>query len=243
MTVFVMTDGCTLLDEFDVSAQITDWADVSATVDIREKTPLRNGGFRSYLPGLVTARTSIAGHADYAAGGVAAEFGVAERGADTLLTLAPQGADTEGDRVIIHRGLIESMQAPQGGVGDIAGFSLNSRGNAAQTVGYVAAPLTSYSTSGLTGTGVNIAGPSADQKVHAALHVTAASGTDLAVKIQSDDNSGFTTATDRITFSTVSAVNSQYLTVDGDLSTETYWRAVITVASGTFTCLCSFGIG
>lgn len=242
MAVFVVTDGGTLIDEFDVSTQVTEWVDVSATAEMKEYTPLKNGGFRQYIPGLVTATTTLVGNADYASGGVPAEFGVSDLGAQTVVSIAPEGWDSEGDRAILHRGRVSSLQAPTGGVGDVAGFRVASQGDTAQLVGYVLSPLTSRSTSGFTGTGINVAGPGSGKKAYASLHVTAASGTDLAVKIQSDDNSSFTSATDRITFSTVSAVGAQWGTVDGDLSSEDYWRAVITVASGTFTCFVGFGV-
>ena len=103
-------------------------------------------------------------------------------------------------------------------------------------------PHASYTTAGFTGDGVALTGPDAAQSLYAVIHVTAASGTDLAVKIQSDDNSGFTTATDRVTFSTVSAVSSQWSSVAGDLSTETHWRVGATVATGTFSVLVGFGV-
>ncbi len=239
---FVMTEGCTVLDEFDISDQITS-VSFDSQADMVDVTPLKNGGFRRYVKGLVTATSQLDGMADFAAGGAAVEFPMSGAGVSVVGTFVPQGFDTEGDRAILHRGLLETISAPTGGVGDIAGMTISSRGTSAQSFGYVAAPLTSYGTGGLTGTGINVAGPSADQTLWAHLHVTAASGTDLEVKIQSDDNSGFTTATDRITFSTVSAVGAQSASVAGDLSTEDYWRAEITVASGTFSCLVVFGIG
>jgi len=108
--------------------------------------------------------------------------------------------------------------------------------------GRVAAPLASRTTSGLTGTAISMTGPAAGQRLHALLQVTAAAGTNLVVKIQSDDNSGFTTATDRITFSTTSAVGYQLSSVAGDLSTETYWRATATIASSTFSFAVQIGV-
>ena len=239
---FVMTEGCTVLDEFDVSDQITT-VSFDSTADMVEITSLKNGGYRHYAKGLVMATSTLSGMADFASGGAAAEFPSSGVGGSTVVaTFVPQGFDTEGDRAILHRGLLNTITAPTGAVGDVAGMQLASQGTSAQTWGYVAAPLTSYGTGGLTGTGINIAGPATDETMWAHLHVTAASGTDLAVKLQSDDNSGFTTATDRITFSTVSAVGAQSGSVAGDLSSEDYWRVVITVASGTFSALCVFGI-
>jgi hypothetical protein len=69
-----------------------------------------------------------------------------------------------------------------------------------------------------------------------------AAGTNLAVKVQSDDNGGFSSATDRITFSTVSASGWQLGSVAGNLVTETFWRVTGTIGTGTFPWFCAFGI-
>ena len=52
------------------------------------------------------------------------------------------------------------------------------------------------------------------------------------MKVQSDDAVGFPSATDRITFSTVTGVGSEFTSVAGAFNTETHLRASWTV-SGT----------
>lgn len=67
------------------------------------------------------------------------------------------------------------------------------------------------------------------------------------VKIQSDDNSGMTSPTDRITFATLNQASvalHEVLTVAGAI-TDDYWRAVVTIAgagSRTFNIIIAFGI-
>ena len=66
---------------------------------------------------------------------------------------------------------------------------------------------------------------SSTQRVYCAFHAFTKSGTSptLAVKVQSDDNSGFTSPTDRITLTTFSDVGAQFGSAAGAI-TDTYWR-------------------
>ncbi len=85
-------------------------------------------------------------------------------------------------------------------------------------------------TSSSSGTGRQIGAVSSTQTLYAALHVISASGTSptLDVKVQSDDNSGFTSATDRITFTQATDVTSEWGSVGGAI-TDDYWRITYTV--------------
>lgn len=67
------------------------------------------------------------------------------------------------------------------------------------------------------------------------LHVFAASSANYVVKIQSDDNSGFSSATDRITFATVTGVTHEVKTLAGPVATDDYWRVNITRTGGDIT--------
>jgi hypothetical protein len=129
-----------------------------------------------------------------------------------------------------------------GGVGELATTSFATKASDPPIIGVVGAPLASRTTAGLTGTAIAMTGPTAAQSMYACLHVTAAAGTNLVVKVQSDDAIGFPSPTDRITFSTMSAVGSQWSSVVGNLSTETHWRILCTITSGTFTFLAGFGV-
>ena len=82
--------------------------------------------------------------------------------------------------------------------------------------------------------------------MYAGLHITAASGTTptLVVKVQSDDNAGFTSATDRITFTSANSIGGQWSSVAGAV-TDDYWRVTWTVGgtSPSFTFVVALGIG
>jgi hypothetical protein len=78
--------------------------------------------------------------------------------------------------------------------------------------------------------------PTTSMKVYGAIWVTAITGTGtptITVKIQSDDNSGMTTPTDRITFTAATAIGAQFATPITFVAGERYWRMVWTVSGSS----------
>ena len=86
------------------------------------------------------------------------------------------------------------------------------------------------------GTGIHHVGATASQKIYAALHVISAvvaGGNTLNVIIESDADGNFAAgATTRFTFTEATTITSQYMVLSGAV-TDTYWRAVWTIAGGT----------
>lgn len=241
MSQFVVISPTLHVDEFAFTSLIHGIPDQNTQVDQVERPRADGGGFRHYLPGLITTTCQISGSYDPEHTGIQ-DITPATRNATRIVTSTAAGAGTEGSPLFSHRGTFESVERPTGDVGSLAMFSLSTQSSDPPIHGYVGAPAAAYDDNGFTGTGINVAGPSATESMYAVLHVYAADGTDLEVVVQSDDNSGFTSATDRITFSTVSAVSAQWSSVAGDLSSETYWRVTATIASGDFSFLCGFGV-
>lgn len=168
---------------------------------------------------------------------------------DVPVTIAPAstgGTFTPGDRAFLFRTAVGEYSGPTGSVGELAQFSVGG-----QTAGLPAAQgfvmFAGTRTSTLTGTSVQAGAASATQTIQATLHVTDVSGTTptLAVVVQSDDNSGFTSPTTRITFDTANATanRAQHKTLAGAV-TDTYWRIVATVGgtNPSFTFACALGI-
>jgi len=130
-----------------------------------------------------------------------------------------------------------------GTVGELAPFEYRFPYDTAIVRALVAHPVAARTTDG-NGTAVALAGPTASQRLYAALHVTAYSGlTNVVFKIQSDDASGMASATDRITFTTVSGLTSQFASVAGSFSSETHHRITWDVTgSGSVTFVAAFGV-
>jgi hypothetical protein len=54
----------------------------------------------------------------------------------------------------------------------------------------------------------------------------------MTLRVESDDNAGFTSATTRLTLTAMTARGGQWASLVGPVATDTYWRAAWTV-SGT----------
>jgi hypothetical protein len=124
-------------------------------------------------------------------------------------------------------------------IGDVAGFSFDGQPTDEIAPGYVLHPKTARSSSSNT-TGVQV-GALSGGTGYAALHVFAGTASTLDVVIQSDDNSGFTSATNRITFTQATGATSQWSTVTS-AGSDDYWRVSWTVGGGTWTFAVTFGI-
>lgn len=243
MAAGVLTDVTLLVNGMDLSPFSGEFT-FDEMVAMRPADNFAGRGYAIVLPGLFSAEASIKGHADYAAGAVSSTFNSASKGTQAGVSILPVGSGSvEGSQCSFMSSRLQAMKMLTGNVGDVADFDMAFVSDAAEVEGFVSAPLASRTTAGLTTTGQLIVGGVPDGKrMYAALHVTVAAGTNLAVKIQSDDNSGFTTPTDRITFSTVSATGWQFGSVAGPLVAETYWRTVVTIATSTFTFATVLGV-
>lgn len=87
------------------------------------------------------------------------------------------------------------------------------------------------------GTGRQLGAVAAGKYLYAAIHCTATTGTgdrSLTIKVQSDDNASFTSATDRISFTAITtAVGAQWATAVAGPITDDYWRLSFTKAGTT----------
>lgn len=100
-------------------------------------------------------------------------------------------------------------------------------------------------TASAAGTGAQLGALSATQEMHAALHVFNADGTSptLDADIESDDNSGFSSAVVRGSFAQKTDIGSEYLTIAGAI-TDDWWRINFTLGgtSPSFGFAVSLGI-
>lgn len=242
MAVATLTATQILLGGFNASGFSGEVQTTPGQTVLKEIPDFGGGGYMKRAVGLRDFGLAVNGWADFASGGISAYFTPSNLGTQYACAVAPGGGATAGDSVWFVRGRLARYVPWGGAVGEASAFAFEVASDAAGLGGFVGAPLVSRSAP-LTGTAVAMTGPTASQYLYAALFVTAASGTDLAVKVQSDDGAGFATPTDRVTFSTVSAIGDQWgAKVAGDLSTETHWRVVATIGTGSFTFACVFGV-
>lgn len=164
--------------------------------------------------------------------------------ANEVITVALLG-ETEGDRTFFTRGIRGAYNPLSGEVGQIITAQLDAR-----NAGYdlVRGQLMTRGTKAATGnsTGINM-GSAENKRIFSALHVTApltAGAPTITGIIQSDDNSGFTTPTTRLTHTAMTEDGADWQQASiGAGITDNWWRAQWTIAGGgSFGIYWSFGI-
>jgi len=210
---------------------------ISVTTDVSMvmSTTFCSGGWEEQIAGLRSTSWTASGPTDMATATASQTSAVDEvlavgLGGDYVLAAVPMGA-TVGNVAYFTRGTLSSRTVLDGAVGDLATHSVTFAGNQPMIRGVL--DTVSTVTSSGNSTGTLLGAVSASQRVWAACHFLTAGGTtpSITVKIQSDDNSGFTSATDRISFSAQTTKGAQFSSATGAI-TDTYWRALWTV-SGT----------
>lgn len=245
MTTFVNLYARAFIGAVDVTnSDKVDFGTI--TVDAVPFTNFGSGGFTEMKPGLKHGDFTVDAFQDF-------DIGVMDDllGPAALLTSNypisvqpnPTGTETAGDPAYFSRGILTKYDPLGGAKGQAAKAITGAVYDTAVIRGYAAHPEAARTSTG-TGTAVALVGPTATQKLYGALHVTAYTGlTNVVFKIQSDDNSGFSSATDRITFGTVTAVGSEFASVAGSFSSETYHRISWTASgAGSVTFAGFFGV-
>lgn len=208
-------------------------------------TTFCDAGYTAVKPGLITGTAAITGLQDFAASTLDSEFSVDQLGSQYPITVVPNptGTVSVGDAAWLSRGVLAKVNPLDGAKGDMAKVMLELPYDAAIPQGYVAHTMDAVTTSA-SDSGINVTGPTTGQSLYAGLHVSAYSGFDSAsIEVESDDAVGFGSATSRITFTTVTGTTSEWSSVAGDLSTETYWRVKYTLnGSGSITFAVAIGV-
>lgn len=234
MAAFALLDVDLYADELDLSCFANQVA-VNAEENVLDATTFCSGGWMVPIAGLASVSWTASGPTDMATATASQTSAVDEilavdLGSQYVLSAVPAGG-TEGEAGYFTTGILTSRTVLDGTVGDLATHSVTWAGNTRMIRGRLEAARTITATG--TTTGSQLGAVSATQRIWAAVHFLTAGGTtpSITVKIQSDDNSGFTSATDRITFTAATAKGAQFSSTVGAI-TDDYWRAQWTV-SGT----------
>lgn len=183
--------------------------------------------------GLKTGALEVEGVTNFA------DDGVDEQGAAFLdLTNAPIiigiPGTTSGDFGTIGYALnaVAGSYSPMdGSIGERVNYALSALAASQVVRGTFFHDGDTARTATANGTGIQLGAVSATQKVFAcAMCLSASAGDTLDLKLQSDDNSGFTSATDRITFAQMDTTGDyEWAELSGAI-TDDYWRLVHTIA-------------
>lgn len=127
-------------------------------------------------------------------------------------------------------------------IGEVMPFSGGAEGNGPLARGVLMQNAARTATG--SSTAQQIGALSATQRMLVAVHVPIVSGTlpTLDVTVESDDNSGFTSATTRATLSQMTAAGWRFSTISGAV-TDDYWRLKFTIGgtSPSFTIAAAMG--
>lgn len=245
MAAFIGLYDRVLLGPLDLSGLAREVHFGDLTRQMKPATTFNDGGFACVLPGLISAQATVKGNQDFATGVLDDQISVGQLGSQYPFTVipSPTGTVTAADPCWLSRGVLSKLNPLDGSKGDVGSFDLSVDYDTIITAGKVLHPAAARTATG-TGTAVAQAGPTAAQKLYAGLHVTAFSGlTSLVVTVESDDNSGFTSATTRITFATATGVTSEFASIVGSFVSETHHRVKYTiVGTGSVTFSAAIGV-
>jgi hypothetical protein len=232
MAVFSMTSAHIALNELN-AAGFANSVTLSATGEPKIATTFGSGGYRQSVVGLGQFTASFSGFQDYATDGPSNLVGgPAGLGGLNTFSISMPGS-TAGD--IAHLGQCRhaSVTELEGAVGDLASFQMALNGTGALVRGVMLHPAAAR-TSSSTGTAVAFTAPTATQALYAAFHVHSVTGTGtVTLTVQTDDNSGFTSSSTRITSSAFSAIGHQFSSLAGALTGETHVRLGWTISGFT----------
>ena len=233
MAAFVLTNSRILVGSADVT-QFTGAYTVGGQVAMQPANVHGGGGFTRMLPGLRSHTVQISGMADYDAGAVSAVFTPNVVGAQYATAIIPVDTGATGDVALFTRGLLASVAAPGGAIGDTATFDMSIGGDTALIGGQVLAPLAARTTTGNSSV-LTMTGPTSSQRLWCALHITAASGTtpSVTVTVQSSTVVGMTAPTTRFTFSAATGTGWQFATPLAGAITDGFYRATFTISGTT----------
>lgn len=230
--VLVLNDCQCYVGPYDLTGQANQVA-VQPSAAMLDATTYASGGDSEFRPGLRSTSGTIATYLDESLIGTGLDVGTESLVVTTVLTNDEFAVGYSYSGVSVSAG--DETQ-----VGQLLRRNHEFRANGKAWSGQLLLPNAAR-TSGASGSARQLGAVSAAQRVYASLHAFDVTGGNLIVKVQSDDNSGFTSATDRITFSTLTDAGSQLSSAAGAI-TDDYWRVTFTMTASAATFAVLVGI-
>ena len=228
MAKFVFNDGKVFSGGYDLSDHVTS-VNLEIMAEELDATTINSGGFREVLGGLRDSSLTMDGFYEAGANKPDALLG-ASVGNELIVTTVPDAG--VGNTAYFMKSRLFSYQM-FGAVGEIAPFSI-SKSQSDDKVVQGKIEIDGALTATGNSTGVQLGAVGSTEKIYVAIHCTAVSGTStptVTFKLQSDDNASFTSPTDVITFSDITAIGDDYQSAAGAI-TDDYFRLNYTI-SGT----------
>jgi hypothetical protein len=229
MSVLAFKNAKVLYGPYDLSGDLNSAA-LNLTTDVQECTTFSNVGYKTRLQTLGDSSLNVAG---YWGGPVDADlYGELSNTSGNLVSIGPTGAT--GSVAYMVSSLGATYNPVSGKVGDSLKFSFTAQGNGHVYRGTILENGVKTAT-GNGGTGLNLGAITSGKSLYAGLHVTNVSGTStptFSALIESAADGTFASPVTRITFSPVTAVGSQFLSVAGPI-TDVQFRLNWTITGTT----------
>ena len=229
MAKFVFNDGKVFSGGYNLSDHITS-VNLEINAEELDATTINNNGFRSKLGGLKDSSISMDGFFEAGSEKPDALLG-ASIGNELIVTTVPDAGVGNTAYFMKSRLFSYSMF---GTIGEIAPFSISKSQSSDKVVQGKVEIDSDLSSSG-NSSGIQLGAVGASEKIYVAIHCYAVSGTStptVTFKLQSDDNASFTSPTDQITFTDITAIGADFQSLAGSI-TDDYWRLNYTISGTT----------
>lgn len=219
--------------------------ELSAEVESKNSTNYASNGWGEVLGGLASAEVSGEGQWEAGDPSKVDDASWSQLGGTGPWSISANNAATVGDLAYLTNAMRADYELGEA-VGEVAPWTSTAKSSWPVARGQFAHPPGTARTATGTGTALELGAVTAGKRLYAALHVLSVSGTtpSITARVESDDNSGFSSATTRLTFDAATAVGGQILRTDGTAITDTWWRIAWTISGTTpsFMFVSSLGI-
>ncbi|MDX3047557.1 hypothetical protein PV378_13745 [Streptomyces scabiei] len=208
--------------------------ELSSEVESKDATNYASNGWGEVLGGLASAELSAEGQWEAGDPSKVDDASWSQLGALGPWSVSANTAAAVGDLAYLMYGLRSDYKLFDA-VGEVAPWTGTAKSAWPVARGQFAHPPGTARTATGTGTGLQLGAVAAGDRLYAALHVLSVAGTtpSITVRVESDDNSGFSSATTRLTFDAATAAGGQMMRTDGTAITDTWWRMAWTISGTT----------
>jgi hypothetical protein len=220
----------------------TNMVDLTSEAEEKDVTTFGSAGFKSVLNGLRQTSVKVEGFWEAGGAGFPDDRLFGDLGTTGVpMTVAPTPTVGETSYFTKVARLSYTLGAE---VGEVAPFSSEAQSDGTVLVRGQIADNSVRSTTGTTAVRT-LTAPTANQRVYAAIHVTAVTGTPtLTATLQGDDAIGFPSPASVAVGTGITAVGSQWLQGPAGVTADSFYRLSYVVSgTGTLTVVASIGVG
>lgn len=244
MGKFVLTDVRLFTGGADLTGH-SNKVEISAEVEDKDTTNYASQGWKEILGGLASAEISGEGQWEAGDPGKVDDHSWESLGGLGPWSIGPAGAAVGG--LSYFTNALRADYKLGDAVGEVAPWTGTAKSSWPLVRGQFAHPPGTARTATGTGTSLNLGALAAGKRLYASLHVLSVAGTatpTITGRIESDDATGFSDPTTRLTFSAATAVGGQVLRTDGTAIADDWWRVAWTISgtSPSFLFVSSIGI-